>query len=155
MSRDKRKLLDELVSEVRRSQSATARFDQAVADAIGLTRTDMRCLDVMHRHGRVSAGQLARETGLSTGAMTAALDRLERSGYAQRVRDELDRRRVLVALTPKVAELERFYEAHQAESERLYEKYTPKQMEMLLGFFRNSRELNERRAAELEEEARG
>jgi DNA-binding MarR family transcriptional regulator len=150
MSRDKRELFDELIAEVRRSQSASARFDQAVADAIGLNRTDMRCVDVISRHGQVAAGELARETGLSTGAMTAALDRLERAGYARRVRDQLDRRRVLVELTPQTASLHRFYAAHQAESERLYDKYTAAEMELMLGFFRNSREFNEARSAELE-----
>lgn len=150
MSRDKRELFDDLIVEVRRSQTATARFDQAVADACGLNRTDMRCVDVIERAGRVTAGELARETGLSTGAMTAALDRLERSGYARRIRDDHDRRRVLVELTPKVSELVRLYAAHQAEAERLYGQYTADEMELLLRFFRNSREFNEARAAELE-----
>ena len=51
MSRDKRQVFDELIDEVRRSQTATDRFDQAVADALGLNRTDMRCLDVLEREG--------------------------------------------------------------------------------------------------------
>jgi DNA-binding MarR family transcriptional regulator len=83
--RAERKIFDELLDEVRRSQNATDRFDQAVADALGLNRTDMRCLDVLHREGAVTAGRLAEMTGLTTGAMTVALDRLERSGYARRV----------------------------------------------------------------------
>ncbi|MGO9750213.1 MAG: MarR family winged helix-turn-helix transcriptional regulator, partial [Solirubrobacteraceae bacterium] len=74
MSRDKRQAFAELIDEVRRSQSATARFDQAVADALGLNRTDMRCIDVLHRAGPITAGRLAEETGLSAGAMTTALD---------------------------------------------------------------------------------
>ena len=87
MASQKRKLFDELISEVRRSQNATDRFDQAVADAIGINRTDMRCLDVIQREGPVPAGRLAEETGLTTGAITTVLDRLERVGYARRVRD--------------------------------------------------------------------
>ncbi len=51
MSREKRELFGELIDEVRRSQTATARFDQAVADALGLNRTDMRCLDALEREG--------------------------------------------------------------------------------------------------------
>lgn len=150
MSRNKRELFDELIAEVRRAQTATARFDQAVADACGLSRTDMRCMDVIQRAGRVTAGELARETGLSTGAMTAALDRLERSGYARRIRDDQDRRRVMVELTPKVSEIVGFYTAHEAEAERLYGEYTTAEMELLLRFVRNSREFNEARATELE-----
>ena len=90
--RQKREIFDELIEEVRRSQNATDRFDSAVAEALGLNRTDMRCLDVIQREGAVTAGHLAEATGLTTGAMTVALDRLERAGYARRVRDSRDRR---------------------------------------------------------------
>ena len=51
MSSQKRKVFDELIDEVRRSQAATDRFDQAVADALGLNRTDMRCLDYLSARG--------------------------------------------------------------------------------------------------------
>jgi DNA-binding MarR family transcriptional regulator len=155
MSRQKRKIFDELINEVRRSQNATDRFDQAVADALGLNRTDMRCLDVLQREGPVTAGRLAEATGLTTGAMTVALDRLERSGYARRVRDGADRRRVVVELTPDVfREPSRFYAEHAAMSERLYQRYTLEQLELLLEFVRQGRELNERQAAVLEQENR-
>ena len=67
--------------------------DQAVADYLGINRTDARCLDIIGRLGGVSAGRLARESGLSTGAVTTVLDRLERAGYARRTSDPGDRRR--------------------------------------------------------------
>jgi DNA-binding MarR family transcriptional regulator len=102
VSRHKRHVFEELIDEIRRSQNATDRFDQAVADALGMNRTDMRCIDVLQREGPVTAGRLAEATGLTTGAMTTALDRLERAGYARRTRDAADRRRVVVELTPKV-----------------------------------------------------
>ena len=65
----------------------------------------MGIVDVLDREGAVPAGRLAQVTGLSTGAMTTALDRLERSGYARRVRDAGDRRRVLVQLTEQAGTL--------------------------------------------------
>jgi DNA-binding MarR family transcriptional regulator len=151
MSRQKREVYEELIDEVRRSQNATARFDQAVADALGLNRTDMRCVDVLHRHGRVSAGQLAQETGLSSGAMTAALDRLERAGYTRRVRDAHDRRRVLVELDPDSARTaQAFYSEHTAYAERLFRRHGLAELELLLRYVREGREFNERQAAELE-----
>ena len=70
---------------------------------LGLNRTDTRCLDIIERLDGVSAGRLASEAGLSTGAVTTVLDRLERAGYARRVPDPGDRRRVLVELTPRRA----------------------------------------------------
>jgi DNA-binding MarR family transcriptional regulator len=150
VSRRKRDAFEQLLEEVRGSQNATARFDQAVADAAGINRTDMRIIDVLDREGPVPAGRLAQVTGLSTGAMTAALDRLERSGYARRVRDAGDRRRVLVELTGQAQTLHDYYGEHGAYAERLYQRHSLEQLELLLEMFRESREFNERRAAELE-----
>lgn len=156
MSRHKRQIFEELIDEVRRSQNATARFDQAVADALGLNRTDMRCLDVLEREGSVTAGRLAQATGLTSGAMTTALDRLERAGYARRVRDASDRRRVLVEATAKTQRVaERFYGEHAAASERLYRRYSETQLELLLQFVRDGREFNDGQAARVEQENRG
>ena len=147
----KRQLFDTLIDEVRRSQNATDRFDSAVAEALGLNRTDMRCLDVLQREGPVTAGYLADATGLTSGAMTVALDRLERAGYARRARDTGDRRRVLVEPTPAVLHATaEFYGEHIAMSERLYQRYTVEQLELLLEFVRGGREFNDRQAAALE-----
>ena len=155
MSRDKREVFEELIDEVRRSQNATDRFDQAVADALGLNRTDMRCLDTIEREGPVPAGRLADATGLTSGAITAALDRLERAGLAQRTHDPGDRRRVLVELTAAAGErMGHFYRPHAAEAERLFQRYTREQLELLLEFVRGGREFNERHAAEVESATR-
>jgi DNA-binding MarR family transcriptional regulator len=155
MSSKKRVVFDQLITEVRRSQSATDRFDQAVADALGLNRTDMRCLDTIDREGSVPAGRLAEATGLTTGAITTALDRLERAGYARRVPDPADRRRVLVELTPQAGERARhFYEPHVALSEQIFQRHTQDQLELLLEFVRTGREFNEQHAAQLEQQNR-
>jgi len=151
MSRDKREVFLELIDEVRRSQTATDRFDQAVADALGINRTDMRCLDTIEREGPVAAGRLAEATGLTSGAITTALDRLERAGFARRISDASDRRRVLVELTPSARERsDDFYGPHMAESERLFHRYTREQLELLLEFVRTGRQFNEHHAAQVE-----
>jgi DNA-binding MarR family transcriptional regulator len=153
LSSKKRQLFQELLGEVRASQNATARYDQAVADAIGVNRTDMRLLDLLEREGSLTAGQLALGTGLTTGAITTAIDRLERSGYARRVPDANDRRRVYVQPTEAArAHGERFYSEHAKLAEQLYHRYSEAQIELLLEFVRNSRQFNERKAAELEAE---
>jgi DNA-binding MarR family transcriptional regulator len=155
MARDKRAVFEELIDEIRRSQAATDRFDQAVADASGLNRTDMRCLEVLTREGRVTAGRLAAETGLTAGAMTTALDRLEKRGLVRRLRDEQDRRRVLVEVQPSAFEgAEDYFAEHIALGERIYERYSRAELEMLLEFTREGRELNERQAIELEARTR-
>jgi DNA-binding MarR family transcriptional regulator len=155
VSRNKREIFEELIDEVQRSQEATARFDQAVAEAAGLNRTDMRALDVINREGPVTAGRVAEATGLTSGAMTTALDRLERAGVARRVRDPGDRRRVLLEITPEAQrEAGRYYGPHLAHAEGLYRRYTTAQLELLLEFVRSGRELNEEQAARLEQENR-
>jgi DNA-binding MarR family transcriptional regulator len=155
MPSQKRRLLDELIDEVRMSQNATDRFDDAVADAIGMNRTDMRCTDVLDREGPVSAGRLAEVTGLTSGAITTAIDRLERGGIARRLADPADRRRVLVELTPQAREQgNSFYAGHAELGERLYRRYSAEQLLLLLEFVREGREFNERAAAELERENR-
>jgi DNA-binding MarR family transcriptional regulator len=155
VSRQKRIVLEELVDEVRRSQSATDRYDQAVADALGLNRTDMRCIDVLQRAGRLTAGQLAEATGLTSGAMTTAIDRLERIGYARRVRDEHDRRRVLVEAMPRAhADAERFYAEHARLGAELQERHSVEELELILDFVRAGREFNEAQAVRLEAENR-
>jgi DNA-binding MarR family transcriptional regulator len=150
-SRQKRELFEELVTEVRRSQVATDRFDHAVADALGVNRTDMRCMDILEREGPLPAGRLAEAAGLTSGAMTTALDRIERAGFVRRVPDREDRRRVLVELTPEAGRVTtEFYSEHAAMGEALYDRYNARDLQLLLDFVRQGREFNERRAAELE-----
>jgi DNA-binding MarR family transcriptional regulator len=151
MSSKKRQLFERLIYEVRASQSATDRFDQAVADTLGLNRTDMRCVDILDREGRLTAGQLAAQTGLTSGAITTVIDRLEKAGHARRVRDTGDRRRVYVELTEAARQnAGTFYSEHAQLAETLYKRYSEEQIALLLEFVQGSREFNERKAAELE-----
>jgi DNA-binding MarR family transcriptional regulator len=83
------------------------------------------------------------------------VDRLERAGYARRIPDIADRRRVLVELTPQAHErVSSFYLPHMALSERLYRRYSREQMLLLLEFVRTSREFNESQAAQVEKQNR-
>jgi len=142
--------------EVRASQNATDRYDQAVADTLGLNRTDMRCIDILDREGRLAAGQLAAQTGLTSGAVTTVIDRLEKAGHARRVRDTTDRRRIYVELTGDARQSAgRFYAEHAELAESLYKQYTEEQIELLLEFVKRGRDFNERKAAELESQLKG
>jgi DNA-binding MarR family transcriptional regulator len=94
---------DELVSaigELLRTQSGLALvLHQAVADRFGLNPTDLKCLDRAARESALTAGRIAEVTGMSTSAVTALLDRLERRGFVERYREGTDRRRVFVRST--------------------------------------------------------
>jgi DNA-binding MarR family transcriptional regulator len=76
--------------------TAVVAFHELVSRRLGVSATDRKCLDLISR-GPVTAGELARFTGLTTGAVTGIIDRLVKAGYAERVSDLDDRRRVLVA----------------------------------------------------------
>jgi DNA-binding MarR family transcriptional regulator len=99
LSKDRQELLAEVGRAVRAHQNVQDAFDEAACEWLGINRSDGRCLDLLDQGGRLTAGQLAQASGLSTGAITTLLDRLERAGYVRRVRDTVDRRRVLVELT--------------------------------------------------------
>lgn len=74
----------------------TILFHQAVADIVGLHITDHKCMHFIHRFGAMPAGRLAELTGLTTGAVTGIIDRLEKAGYVRRMDDPKDRRRTIV-----------------------------------------------------------
>jgi len=78
-------------------------FLNAVAQRFGLSLTEQNAISVIDRLGPLSAGEIAAHTGLATASVTSLIDRLEAKGFARRVRDEQDRRRVFVELRPERA----------------------------------------------------
>jgi DNA-binding MarR family transcriptional regulator len=84
----------------RQLSQATVLFHAQIAEHVGLSATDHKCLDLAIQAERpLTAGQIAEESGLSTGAVTGVIDRLERAGFVRRVRDPHDRRKVLVEVS--------------------------------------------------------
>jgi DNA-binding MarR family transcriptional regulator len=103
-SRKRQELIRQVGLEVGREIGArTILFHQAIANIVGVSVTDMKCLDYVDRGGDVTAGDLSRLTGLTTGAITAAIDRLEKAGLARRERSETDRRKVFIRTTQSAA----------------------------------------------------
>lgn len=101
---DRGHLLREVGEAMQRYQRSVQAFDDEVARAMGVNGTDLRCLDWL-ADGPKSAGSLAAGIGLSPAATTTVVDRLARRGLVERVRDEADRRRVLVRMTSAGQEL--------------------------------------------------
>lgn len=93
----KREEIIQAIIEKRREMSTeTIMFHQRVADALGLHITDHKCLDLIRQYGAMPAGRIAEHTGLTTGAVTGIIDRLEKAGYVRRASDPKDRRRTIV-----------------------------------------------------------
>jgi DNA-binding MarR family transcriptional regulator len=109
-------------------QRSTDAFDDAVADRLGLNRTDLRCLDWLS-DGPLSAGRLATATGLSSAATTTLLDRLERRGLVRRVPDPSDRRKVLIEMTDLGRrQTDELYGPLAREGARLLERFSDEQL---------------------------
>ncbi len=93
----KREEIIQAIIEKRREMSTeTIMFHQSVADVLGLHITDHKCLDLIRQYGAMPAGKIAELTGLTTGAVTGIIDRLEKAGYVRRANDPKDRRRTIV-----------------------------------------------------------
>src|SRR5262245_42235984 len=89
-------LIQRLTTQFRLVSANSVMFSQAVADQVGLHSSDQECLDFLILNGPSTAGQLAKITGLTTGAVTSMVDRVIKAGYVRRQHSEEDRRKVLV-----------------------------------------------------------
>jgi len=128
-------LLQELEEAMRRSSAQGAMFAKAVADRAGISASDMDCMDFLNLEGRMTAGRLAELTGLTTGAITGVVDRLEKAGYVRRERDESDRRKVFIAVVPETAaRIGRLYVPMQQSMHKLWSRYSEEELRLLLRF---------------------
>jgi DNA-binding MarR family transcriptional regulator len=100
VQRSKTELIEDVVRSFRMSGNLDRAFDKLAAEQLGVNETDLHCLNVVENGGGVTAGEVAVQAGLTTGAVTGVIDRLERVGYVRRVADPTDRRRVKVEVTP-------------------------------------------------------
>jgi DNA-binding MarR family transcriptional regulator len=153
MRRTKRVLVEELVREFRASGNQDRAFDALAAERLGINETDLHCLNIIENSGGLTAGELAIRSGLSNGAITGVLDRLERVGFAQRVLDAGDRRRVQVEVTPAFFKrAERIWgpvaEDWQAT---IANRFTMEELEQITNFLRLTVELGRRHLNRLRE----
>lgn len=124
MSTKKARAALRLTTALRIASAQSLLISQAVAAKVGLNTTDIECLDIIQTGQLVSAGEIAKKTGLTTGAVTTLIDRLEKAGYVKRQADPNDRRRVLIAIRPeRLQPLADVYAPLQAAMEALYRDY--------------------------------
>src|ERR671938_281852 len=96
---ERKEVIQTIVEKLKEMSTETIMFHQSVAEVLGLHITDHKCLDLIHRFGAMPAGRLGELTGLTTGAVTGNIDRLEEAGYARRTNDPKDRRKTIVEPT--------------------------------------------------------
>jgi DNA-binding MarR family transcriptional regulator len=152
-SEERTKLLVELIAANRAYQSAVEKMDEAFCRRLGVNRTDGRCLDIVDQRPGITAGELADAVGLSPGAVTTVLDRLERRGLVERRRDPNDRRRVVVELTDEANGAA--WEAYGPLGEMgapLIAELSDEDLATVIRFLHGGTEINEERAQQLLEE---
>ena len=128
------KSASQLLDEARALSGDFDRLSQAVADRVGLSATELLAMDLVSRQGQMTAGQLATELQLTTGAITGLVDRLQKAGYVRRVADPDDRRRVFVRATAKEARVGELYRPLAAGLRRAIEGYSEQELAMLTEF---------------------
>lgn len=101
MPAPKQELVSHLIAAFRDAGSLDGAFEEAAAARLGIGIGDLRCLNAIENAGGLTAGELSRAVGVTSGAVTGSVDRLEAVGFARRVPDPADRRRVRIEVTPK------------------------------------------------------
>ena len=130
-----------LFLEFRQMSTGAIMFHQAIADRLGLHPTDHKCADLIIRNGAMTSGRLAELTGLTTGAITGVVDRLESRGMVRRVADPRDRRRVIVEIVKNDAVECRMRDLFQGISDgtrALLDGYSDSELALILDFVRRS-----------------
>ena len=122
---------------VRKTGSLMQVMGQVAADRVGINATDMNCLNILSFSGKMTAGELARATGLTTASITGVIDRLEAAGFVSRERDATDRRRVVVAISLDRAlrEVAPVFAPMVADWQRLASRYSDDELGLIVEFY--------------------
>jgi DNA-binding MarR family transcriptional regulator len=149
----KAELMERLMLALRRSSAAGVLHGQTIARQAGINSTDMECLDLILMSGPATAGEIGRRTGLSSGAVTGLIDRLEKLGLVERTADPNDRRKVVVKVREdRIGPIARPFEPLGKRMQALLATYSREELKLLLDFTERSGEIVQARVAELNDE---
>jgi DNA-binding MarR family transcriptional regulator len=144
-------LVKEIFVAIQDEQTQQTFLSNAIAERLGVTSNELEVLGTLVARGPLSAGDVARRTGLTSGAVTRLIDRLAERGSVRRVPDPTDRRRVLVEITPGALKAcEPFYGPIAKEGTALLEKLTVDQLEVILEYLRVSYAFSKRHTERVE-----
>jgi len=131
------RLMEALNRAMRDASAQGVIHSQMAAERLGIGSSDLECLDFIVMRGPLTAGELATATGLTTGAITGVIDRLEQAGYVRREKDPNDRRRVVIqpVLEKSEAEIGPLYESMRRAMAELCTRYSDQELAIVLDFF--------------------
>ncbi|EFU41127.1 transcriptional regulator, MarR family protein [Paenibacillus vortex V453] len=128
-------LQENLTLRMRRLGTRTVLYQQQVASSLGLYNNDFISIDILHEKGPITAGELSKLTGLTTGSVTALIDRLEKSGYVRRENDPKDRRKVIIVpLYEDKEDVSETYLKLYASMMDLASSYTEEELDLITQF---------------------
>ncbi|MCB0189442.1 MAG: MarR family transcriptional regulator [Caldilineaceae bacterium] len=151
-------MTEAFMQEIRHMSTWTVMFHQAASLALGLNPTDGKCLSVLREMGPLTAGELAQLIGLTTGAVTGVIDRLEKRGFVQRVADPHDRRRVIVEPiagainTPEMGAI--YGPLAAATKSEFIDQYSDEELAVVLNFIQRGAALMQAQTMRLQQENR-
>ncbi|HEX3390027.1 MAG TPA: MarR family transcriptional regulator [Streptosporangiaceae bacterium] len=136
-SPERARLAFEFGGAVRKTGSLMQLVGQAAADRIGINATDLNCLNILSFNGQMTAGELARATGLTTASITGVVDRLEEAGYVRRERDPRDRRRVVIRLVLETAlrDVASVFLPMMRDWQQMAARYTDDELRLIVDFY--------------------
>ncbi|MGE7596051.1 MarR family winged helix-turn-helix transcriptional regulator [Peribacillus frigoritolerans] len=128
-------LLESLTHRLQRYGMRTVLFQQNMAQKIGVSHTDLKSAEILNETGPITAGELSKITGLSTGSVTALINRLEKSGYVKRERDQLDGRKVMIMPIPERQEqIKSHYQSLSMATKELCSAYNEQELILINQF---------------------
>ena len=139
---------------IRRTGSLMQLMSQAAADRIGINSTDLNCLNILSFRGQMTAGELARETGLTTASITGVVDRLEEAGFVRRERDPQDRRRVVVRLVLEraVRDVASVFLPMVRDWNEMAAQYSDDELQLIVGFYDRMQQVLQKHLTRLRED---
>ncbi|MBB6378894.1 DNA-binding MarR family transcriptional regulator [Pseudonocardia eucalypti] len=138
----------------RQHTTAMVLFHHAVAERLRLGPTDHKCLDLLREREALTGSELAGLTGLTTGAVTGVVARLEKAGYLRREPDPWDRRKQVLRPVPeRVEEIHRVITPLRAEVAELLDRFDAHQLAAIADFLSGTAEIGHRQAAVLRAES--
>src|SRR5260221_5433019 len=139
-----RESVGSVVRALRRVNVQGSIFGQTIAIRLGLSESDVDALELLIDTGASTAGRLAEVMGMTTGAVTRVIDRLEQSGYVRREADPGDRRRVLIQVVPeRVATIESLLDSLEQAAAIEVERYSPEQLALINEFLSRMADLTQ------------
>ncbi|MGE7768503.1 MarR family winged helix-turn-helix transcriptional regulator [Peribacillus sp. NPDC096540] len=149
-------LLESLTHSLQRYGMRSVLFQQNMAHKIGVTHTDLKTAEILKEKGPITAGELSKMTGLSTGSVTALIDRLENSGYVKRERDRKDGRRVMIVPMPaRQEQIKSHYQSLSTATKKLCSTYNEQELTFILQFVEGISEIMDKENDKLLSEREG